>query len=79
MVNIGLFFYEGVSAISSFLFEKAKNIQELYPLNPHQGSTMSHCGASSTLRNPLEFHNNFVVIFHEIKHLKTQSLLKNKH
>ena len=31
------------------------------------------------LETPTSILNNFVIIFHEIKHSKTQSLFKNKH
>ena len=37
----------------------------------------TQCRAYNTSRPPPAFYNNFVIIFHEIEHSKTQSLFKN--
>ena len=61
----------------------------LCPLNPHQSFTIKlmwslhhicpHHILHPPCAPPSAFYNNFVMIFHELEHSKTQSLLKNRH
>ena len=49
---------------------------------PESPSGLHHQPAAELMSHPAPlpaFYNNFVILFHEIEHSKTQSLFKNRH
>ena len=54
--------------------KKAKMFHSFYHLNPHQDSAMNLLRSLQHIHIPPAFCISFVIVFHEIEHLKTQSL-----